>query len=58
VLVAEVRSQAPADQTAAAATAPAGRRPSRWLTVVLPIAHGLFASATILLALLTALGAG
>jgi hypothetical protein len=60
VLVAEVRSQAPAGQAAAAtATAAAARRrPSRWLTVVLPIVHGLVAMATILLALLTALGAG
>ena len=57
VLVAEVRSQAPAGQAAAAAAAPAGRRPSRWLTVILPIGHGLVAMATILLALLTALGA-
>ncbi|HTT54199.1 MAG TPA: hypothetical protein VMH35_22640 [Streptosporangiaceae bacterium] len=38
--------------------APPGRRPSRWLTVVVPVVHGLFAMATILLALLTALGAG
>jgi hypothetical protein len=34
-----------------------GQRPSRWLTVIIPITHGLLASATILLALLTALGA-
>ena len=33
------------------------RRPSRWQTVIMPITHGLLASATILLALLTALGA-
>jgi manganese efflux pump family protein len=58
VLVAAVRSQAPADQATAMAAAAARRRPSRWLTVVLPIGHGVVAMATILLALLTALGAG
>jgi hypothetical protein len=51
VRVAEARGQEPAGQTAA------GRRPSRWLTVVIPIGHGLLAMTTILLALLTALGA-
>ena len=55
VQVAAVRDQSPPGQ-AAVAPAP-GRRPSRWLTVIIPIGHGLLASATILLALLTALGA-
>ncbi len=55
VQVAAVRDQPPQGQ-AAVAPAP-GRRPSRWLTVIIPIGHGLLASATILLALLTALGA-
>jgi len=54
VQVAEVDDQAaPAP---APATATPGR-PSRWLTVVIPIGHGLLAMTTILLALLTALGA-
>lgn len=44
------------DRESAGPAAP-GRRPSRWLTVIIPITHGLLASATILLALLTALGA-
>ncbi len=39
-----------------AAAAP-GRRPSRWLTLFIPIGHGLLAMTTILLSLLTALGA-
>lgn len=55
VQVAEVADQASPTQTPAAA-AP-GQRPSRWLTVVIPIGHGLLATTTILLALLTALGA-
>ncbi|MGP8001214.1 MAG: hypothetical protein ACLPKI_28405 [Streptosporangiaceae bacterium] len=54
VLLAAPRPQAPPGQ----AQAGPGQRPSRWLTVVVPIGHGLFAMATILLALLTALGAG
>ncbi len=53
--LAEVRDQAPPGP--AAATPAPGRRPSRWLTVVIPIGHGLLAMTTILLALLTALGA-
>jgi hypothetical protein len=48
--LAEVTAPAPPGQTAPA------RRPSRWLTVVIPIGHGLLAATTILLALLTALG--
>jgi len=55
VQVAEAADQASPAHTPAAA--PPGRRPSRWLTVIIPITHGLLASATILLALLTALGA-
>jgi hypothetical protein len=51
----QVADQASPAQTPA--TAAHGRRPSRWLTVIIPITHGLLASATILLALLTALGA-
>ncbi len=51
VQLTEVRGQEPAGQTTP------GRRPSRWLTVVIPIGHGLLAMATILIALLTALGA-
>jgi hypothetical protein len=51
VQVAQVRDQAPPGQTAPA------QRPSRWLTVIIPIGHGLLAMTTILLALLTALGA-
>jgi hypothetical protein len=51
VQVAEVPGQGPPGQTAYR------RRPSRWLTVVIPIGHGLLAMTTILLALLTALGA-
>jgi hypothetical protein len=54
VQVAEVADQA---SSGSAAPAAPGRRPSRWLTVIIPIGHGLLASATILLALLTALGA-
>ncbi len=50
-----------AERTAPARPSPAeaapARRPSRWLTVVFPIGHGLLAMTTILLALLTALGA-
>jgi hypothetical protein len=55
VQLAEVRDQSPPGQ-AEAAPAP-GRRTSRWLTVFIPIGHGLLAMTTILLALLTALGA-
>jgi manganese efflux pump family protein len=55
VQVAEAADQASPAHTPAAA--PPGRQPSRWLTVIIPITHGLLASATILLALLTALGA-
>jgi hypothetical protein len=51
VQVAQVRDQPPHGQTAPA------KRPSRWLTVIIPIGHGLLAMTTILLALLTALGA-
>jgi hypothetical protein len=39
------------------APAAAASRRSRWLTVFIPIGHGLLAMTTILLALLTALGA-
>ena len=55
VQVAEAGDQASSGQTPAT-SAPSGR-PSRWLTVVIPIGHGLLAATTILLALLTALGA-
>ena len=55
VQVAEVADQASSAE--APATAAAGRPPSRWLTVIIPIGHGLLAATTILLALLTALGA-
>lgn len=55
VQVAEVHEHGPASQAAARQAAPG--RPSRWLTLVIPIVHGLLASTTILLALLTALGA-
>jgi manganese efflux pump family protein len=55
VQVAEAGDQAAAGQTPA--TAGSSGRPSRWLTVIIPIGHGLLASTTILLALLTALGA-
>jgi manganese efflux pump family protein len=55
VQLAEVDDQATPGP--APATAAPGRRPSRWLTVILPIGHGLLAMTTILLALLTALGA-
>ena len=55
VQVAEVADRASPRRTRA--TAAPGRRPSRWLTVVIPIGHGLLAMTTILLALLTALGA-
>ena len=51
VQLAEASHQEPAAQPAP------GRRPSRWLTLIIPIIHGLLASTTILLALLTALGA-
>jgi hypothetical protein len=51
VRLAEVTAPAPPGQPAPAP------RPSRWLTVVIPIGHGLLAATTILLALLTALGA-
>jgi hypothetical protein len=51
VRLTEVTAPAPPGQPVPA------RRPSRWLTVVLPIVHGLLAMTTILLALLTALGA-
>jgi manganese efflux pump family protein len=57
VALAEVHDQGLAGQAAPAPQAAPGRRPSRWLTVIIPITHGLLASATILLALLTALGA-
>ncbi len=53
--VAEVADQAAPVQTPPAAAS--ARRPSRWLNVVIPIGHGLLAMTTILLALLTALGA-
>jgi manganese efflux pump family protein len=55
VQVAEVADQTAPAQTPATATA--GQRPSRWLTIIIPIGHGLLAATTILLALLTALGA-
>lgn len=55
--VAEMRDQEPIGQATQAPQTASGRRPSRWLTVVIPIVHGLLASTTILLALLTALGA-
>ena len=55
VQVAEVDDQASPAHTPA--TAAPARRPSRWLNVVIPIGHGLLAMTTILLALLTALGA-
>lgn len=55
VQVAVAGDQAAAAQTPA--TAVSSGRPSRWLTVIIPIGHGLLASTTILLALLTALGA-
>lgn len=51
VQLAEARAQEAAGQPSPA------KRPSRWPTVIIPITHGLLASATILLALLTALGA-
>jgi hypothetical protein len=55
VQLAEAGDQASAAQ--APATPVSSGRPSRWLTVVIPIGHGLLAATTILLALLTALGA-
>ncbi len=55
VQVAEAGDQASSGQTPA--TSASSGRPSRWLTVVIPIGHGLLAATTILLALLTALGA-
>jgi hypothetical protein len=55
VQLAAVRGHAPPGQTAAAPEP--SRPPSRWLTVFIPIGHGLLAMTTILLALLTALGA-
>jgi hypothetical protein len=55
IQVAEVDDQASPAHTPA--TAAPARRPSRWLNVVIPIGHGLLAMTTILLALLTALGA-
>jgi manganese efflux pump family protein len=57
VALAGVHDQGLAGQAAPAPQAAPGRRPSRWLTVIIPITHGLLASAAILLALLTALGA-
>ena len=51
VQLAGLGNQEPAEQPAPV------HRPSRWLTVIIPIIHGLLASTTILLALLTALGA-
>jgi hypothetical protein len=58
VRVAEVPDPAPPGQTAPVpAPAAAASRRSRWLTVFIPIGHGLLAMTTILLALLTALGA-
>ena len=55
VQLAQLRDQVPAGASGAAP--PSSQRPSRWLTLIIPIGHGLLASATILLALLTALGA-
>lgn len=57
VQVAEVPDHEPGGQASPARQAAPGRHPSRWLTVIIPIIHGLLASTTILLALLTALGA-
>ena len=55
VQVAEAGDQAAAGRPRPAAVS--NGPPSRWLTVIIPIGHGLLAATTILLALLTALGA-